>query len=192
MKNTFLASTLIIASLLSSASVFANEAPSWNYVEGSFISIDTGDDLKPTGFGGKYSTTINDSNVFFNVQLASLNDEINNHDVDVVDFQSNIGYKFATSSTTDLFASVGFERMSVEYRGYDTDEDATLASIGGVTTFKGFELKGSFDYIDTDFGSETGFNVTGYYNINNDFSVGVSLSSMDDVDTTMFSFRYAY
>lgn len=192
MKKTILASTIIIASLLSSVSAIASDSPSWNYVEGAYITMDAGDELEPAGLSGKFSTTLMDSNVFLNAKLSSLTDEIYGQDVDVVEFQANVGYKYAISPTTDLFASVGFARMSVEVMNFDEDEDATLLSVGGVTTFKRFEFEGSIDYIDTDFGSETGYTISGHYALNDSISFGASFASIDDTDTTMISLRYAY
>ena len=187
MKKTVLSLSLLALSLATTSAIAA-EAPSWNFVKASYVSMDLGDNFEPTGFGITGTKLIGESNFFVTASLVSLTEDFQGYDVDIATLDGNLGYKYGVTDSTDVFASIGMGRVAVEVAGFKETDNVTLLGLGVRTMLTdSFEVNVALEYASADGESDTGFTLGARYHITETISVELDYASADDVDTTMVS-----
>ncbi len=95
-----------------------------------------------------------------------------------------VGYKRATSSTSDVFATVNYVRAEASASGFGSVDDDGFGISVGVRAMltDSFELNGALGYVDfDDGGDETSVNAGGLYSFTDTFALGFGIDVGDDI-----------
>jgi hypothetical protein len=191
MKKVVLASAL----LLSMSSVQAAESIRWDSASLSYQAVDVvGDKLDGFGFTG---TNLLDENFFVAGSYSSVSYNISPYgsyssevEIDINAFSLGLGYRYAFSSSTDLFGVFSYQGIDVEpsFQGILQDENGYGLQTGVRSLVsENIELGASISYVDIDDESETGFDISVMYHFAKQFSAAVGYGKSDDVDTLSLS-----
>lgn len=167
---------------------------SYNYLQLGYQRIDidvSGISVDGDGFGVGGSFEVGE-NVFIFAGLATADFDFG---VDFNTVDAGIGYRVDVSPNADFFATLGYARAEVDVSGFGSADDSGIgASIGmrGMVSDK-VELFGSLSYVDFGDGGD-GTSVGGgfWYNINNQFAVGVNGDFEDDVSAYGIAGRFYF
>lgn len=182
-------SILLIFLVVFSASVGA-QGLSYDYVQGSYGSIDLDDsviDVDGTGFGISGSMRINENfHVTGEYQTADMD-----FGIDLSLFEAKLGYNTNISKSLDLIAHIGYIRADIDASGLGADDDGFLIG-GGVRAAVSSiaELNGGIDYIDFEDGDgEMRANASFFIGLTEELSVGLRASFWDDVNVYTINLR---
>ncbi|ETX10120.1 hypothetical protein MUS1_04170 [Marinomonas ushuaiensis DSM 15871] len=196
MKKVILTSAL----LLSVSTVYAAEAPRWNFLSGSYGSGES-DDIDYTGLNFSGNKLIND-NVFIAVGFSTLSGDYDysssvNVDVDQSILSVGVGYREGINTTTDLFSSVSFLRASITQSatGYVTQKDSDTGfnvKLGARSMISDeVELMAAIYHTEYESG-RTGVTIGALYNVNSEFSIGADYDKSDDTSSFSLGAYYFY
>jgi opacity protein-like surface antigen len=188
-ENVMARSIVLIFLVVFSASVGA-QGLSYDYVQGSYGSIDLDDsaiDADGTGFGISGSMRLNENfHITGEYQTADMD-----FGVDLSLFEAHLGYNTNISQNLDLIARIGYLRADIDASGIGADDDGFLIG-GGVraAVSSNAELNGGIDYIDFDKGDgEMRANAGFFIGLTEELSVGLRASFWDDVNVYTINLR---
>ncbi len=179
--------------LVTAAFTTSAKAPHWNFVEGSYLSVDVDDsDIEPDGFALSGSYLLSE-NVFVAAGYSSVSDDIFGTEVDWNQGNIGLGYRYGISNTADVFAAVSYEYMEFEANSESVDDSGYGLHVGVRNMLTdNFELVVKVGYVDIGNDSATAYNISGYYHFNNQFAVGLGYSVGEDADTITASARLSF
>lgn len=176
-----LRSIAALTALAFAAPVLA-DGVSYNYIEGGYQRVEFDDafgDVDGDGFGLGGSFAVNDSwHIFANYSTADF-------DFDVELDQLAIGGGFHTpiSDAVDFVANFSYVRLDASANGFSADDDGfgLTAGLRGMAADR-LELAGFIDYVDLDqSGDDTSIRGEAWYSFTENFALGFTLGSGDDV-----------
>jgi len=182
MKKTLLVIASTLALSLSTSSI-ANTSPNWSYVQGGYTDNEVG-----SGFELSASRLLNDK-VFLFGDYSYVSDSEMSIDMNLSQLSLGGGMRYELTTKTDLFAALSYEKVNIEIDGWgqsaDEDENGFGMTVGGRSAFNEYlEAGASLALLTFDGENETKLKVFGQFSITPEFSVGISMSSMEDFDTT--------
>ncbi len=129
--------------------------------------------------GGSYAID-SDFHVFFGYQSASLD-----FGIDATTFDAGFGYSHSLSDQVDFVAGLSYEYVEIDTGGPNADDNGLGFGLGlRFAASDVLELSAGIQLIElNNSGNDTGFSVGALYDINEQFSVGVSGDWTDDVST---------
>lgn len=180
MRKTLLATSLVLAAATAQAAPF-----SYNYVEGGFGEVDTGDALFVKG-----SAAV-DKNLYVLGGLYAVDFD---HGVNGTYLEGGLGYHLPLSKQADLFMSAQLLYGDVDVPGDHTDLGAILRVGARFTPVDKIELEGSLASSSNDMlvNDGLGVDVSGRYYINNQLSVALGLHSDTELDGVSLGMRYNF
>lgn len=201
---------VISLAMLALPSVALAESPNWNKAEASYvdanIDVDTIGDFSFDGFRVGGSAVINKDlvvlkNLFVFADFDSISSDDYNIDSDLESLSAGIGsYKHLTK-TTDLYATVSFERVeaSSSFVSYSESSSEKAAGVGiGLRSMLSpkIEVDAKLDYIAFD-ESVVRVNLSAFYHITSQLSFGLGYEthreSQDlDIDSLSATIRYSF
>tara|TARA_A200000113_G_scaffold39080_1_gene31861 strand:+ start:595 stop:1212 length:618 start_codon:yes stop_codon:yes gene_type:complete len=198
--------TLSVASLFAAVSPALAEningyGPKWDVVEAGYVQADLdADDSSPSGFGAAVLKSLGD-NFYLTGRYRDVSEEekISNIrvDIELSQLSAGIGYKYAITNTTDIFAQVTFENLeataSAQGQSDSNDENGFGAAVGVRSmVVEQLEVSAQIGYIDIDDDSETAFGASAYYYVTDDVALGATYELWDGVDFMGLNLRYAF
>lgn len=198
--------TLSVASLFAAVSPALAEningyGPKWDVVEAGYVQADLdSDDSSPSGFGAAVLKSLGD-NFYLTGRYRDVSEEekISNIrvDIELSQLSAGIGYKYAITNTTDIFAQVTFENLeataSAQGQSDSNDENGFGAAVGVRSmVVEQLEVSAQIGYIDIDDDSETAFGASAYYYVTDDVALGATYELWDGVDFMGLNLRYAF
>ena len=198
--------TLSVASLFAAVSPALAEningyGPKWDVVEAGYVQADLdADDSSPSGFGAAVLKSLGD-NFYLTGRYRDVSEEekISNIrvDIELSQLSAGIGYKYAITNTTDIFAQVTFENLeataSAQGQSDSNDENGFGAAVGVRSmVVEQLEVSAQIGYIDIDDDSETAFGASAYYYVTDDVALGATYELWDDIDFMGLNLRYAF
>ncbi len=192
-------STLALTALFSSSAAFAaDNAPQWNTIQASYLStsIDDSEGIDPTGFGIAFTSLVGE-NVFITGSYNTVGDDVYGMDIDFNTANIGLGYRHELTGSTDLFVKATFESIELEYSGWgesDSEDDTGYALGVGLRSMitPNIEFSGELGYLTYDDESEATVNVSAFYYINTEFSIGATYYMNDYWDETGIAVRYNF
>lgn len=200
MKKTLLTAALA----LPFCSAHAVENLSWTQASVSYVSANISDtyDFSGLAFSG---TKLLDDNVFLSGRFESTSEDIissgTTYTLGLRRVSLGLGYRQATSDSTDVFGKVTYENYTVSasspYSGYtieSSDSTTGYGLEGGIRSLvtPKLELGASISRISLEGESETAINLLGNYHISDVHSIGLATSSFDDTSFTEFKWAYSF
>ncbi|MCK7460518.1 porin family protein [Idiomarina aminovorans] len=202
--------TVIALAMLTLPSAALAESPNWNKVDASYLDTDVGveglGDLSFDGFRVGGSAAINPElvvldNLFIFADFDSISNDDSNADLDVDFLSAGIGsYKHLTE-TTDLYATVSFERVESEISipGLSTSDSDKTWGVGiglrSMLTPK-VEVDAKLDYVAFD-EEVVRVNLSAFYHVTKNVSLGLGYETRRetqnlDVDSLSATVRYSF
>ena len=182
------------AALLLSVSAMA-ETPSYNFVEAGYQSVDLdiggGPDVDGDGWGLGGSFEVGDHMFIF----ASYADTGFDFNVDLSQLQAGLGFKTDLSDNTSFFARAAYVDAEIDTNGFGSfDESGYGLGIGVRSNVSELiELYGEISYVDLGSGADsTGFGGGIYFNITDNFALGVGASTDDDITAYGANVRFYF
>ena len=159
---------------------------SYNYIQGSYeeveLDISGGPDADGDGYGISGSFEVGESfYVFADYTKADFD-----FGVDADELFAGVGYHFGVSDNVDLFTNLSWVRAEVDAPGFGSvDDDGFGVAVGlrgNVSDL--IELVGSVNYTDLGDGGDTTAIAGGvWFNVTDNFALGVEASFDDDLTT---------
>lgn len=175
--------------------------PKWDVVEAGYVQADLdADDSSPSGFGAAVLKSLGD-NFYLTGRYRDVSEEekISNIrvDIELSQLSAGIGYKYAITNTTDIFAQVTFENLeataSAQGQSDSNDENGFGAAVGVRSmVVEQLEVSAQIGYIDIDDDSEAAFGASAYYYVTDDVALGATYELWDGVDFMGLNLRYAF
>ncbi|NMP15176.1 outer membrane beta-barrel protein [Thalassotalea sp. Y01] len=194
MKKLTTIASLVTLSFASFASAAA-ESPNWRFIEGSYVSAEVDDsdiDYEPDGFGIAGSTLIGE-NVILGASYSSVSDDIYGIDVDLMQGEAHLGYRYGATATTDIFGKVSYQYIELEADSESIDDSGYGLHLGVRSMLTpSFELGAEIAHIDIDDETDTILSASAYYHINESFSIGLGYAVADEIDTMSASARLSF
>ncbi|MCP1340161.1 porin family protein [Idiomarina sp. M1R2S28] len=202
MKKTLIA----IALIGTSTSAFA-DSPNWDKIQASYIETDIetpiDEDITMDGYAVAGSLSLSDS-IFVLANFDSVGDESDFGDVDLDSLNAGIGFNHAITESTDVFATVTYEKLelvgSVDDLGSESFDESGYGAGAGIrsmiTDF--FELSVKADYLDIDDENGIRYDASAFFHLTSNLSLGVGYKLYDldeidqDVDTVAATVRYSF
>ena len=198
MKKQLASICILATATLTSISTHAEEAPEWNYVEGSIemLSLDGAGSLDPLGFGLSGSYLVTD-NIFVDGSYNRLSDDAGGVDWDLTTLDLNIGYRYGVTKSTDVYASLGYLSFDVDTRsrfgsggGNDDGYAVKIGTRSRLTDQFEVDLYAYQERFD-DY-SDNKFGLSGHYYLNDEFAIGAAIETDGDNEQTSLSVRYMF
>jgi hypothetical protein len=152
----------------------------YNHVDVSLLSVDAGGNSdSESGIGLRGRFDLQDD--FYAVGFLS--------DVDVTTLiAGGAGWRMPINNKADFFTELALAR--VDFDG-EAENGFILNAGGRMEVMPKLELEASFNYVDI-VDSDTGITFGGTYAINDQFGVGASFSTANDVDTLAVGVRITF
>ena len=185
----------LAATLLFSASVMADKSPNWNYLEFGYLKGDIEDagDIDPDGFGAGLSFEVG-SDFVIQVKRLNISEDVLGFDVEATQTNIGFGYIVPATDTTDFILGASYVDVEACLEGFGCDDDNGYGLDAGVRSMltESFELSATIGYVDISDESDTAFGVGANYYITDNFSLGLTWGSSDDVDTYGLNARFSF
>jgi opacity protein-like surface antigen len=171
------------------------ESPSYNFVSLGYQSVDLdaggGIDVDGDGWalGGSFEIG---ENMFGFVSYADTGFDFN---IDLTQIQAGLGWQTDVSETTNFFARAAYVKAEIDAPGFGSeDESGYGVGIGvrsNVTDL--IELYAEIAYVDLGSGADsTAFGGGIFFNLTEDFALGLGASTDDDVTSFGATARYYF
>lgn len=195
MEKSFKKSIIAAALVCVAGSAQAEQAPRWDFISASYISIDM-EDLEPTGLGVSGSKLLSED-LFAVASYSMASDDYAGVDIDVDTFSLGLGLRHGLSATTDLYGVLSYEKWDVDASAGGFSQSASDDAIGlegGLRSMvaENLELSGFVGAIANSDDSEAVFGVGARYFFNHNLAAGLGYETSDDVDTTSLSLSYFF
>ncbi len=171
-----------VAAVFFSVTAMAEDI-SYNYVVGGYqrIDLDNGFGLDIDGdrfaIGGSFEV----GESWFLFAGYGLSDF--DFGVELDEISAGVGFHTAISPSTDFVAEVGFASADISAAGVSVDDNGYAASVGVRSMLSNeVELAAAVTYADIgDFGSDTSVGGSAWYNLSEQFALGLTANAGDDV-----------
>lgn len=197
--------TIVFASFFSAAVIAlpaTAAAPNWNNIEVSYAKadIDELDNISLKGFSAAGSALIG-NDFFLQGRFTSVSDKVRvfstNTKVDLDWTSVGFGYRYAATSSTDVYATLAYEGLDVKASAlgssFSDDESGYSIAVGARSMLTdNLEAKGSISYMDIGDGSDTAFEIGGSYYFTPQIAAGASYLKAQDLDVLMLTGRYSF
>jgi opacity protein-like surface antigen len=190
MKKVFLLSTMLLLPAMSHAS----EAVRWDSLSFGYETVDSnGDEL--TGFNVSGSKLLSESVFVAGSYSRAENDmSVQGYDFDIEYnvLSLGLGYRYAISQTSDVFASVAYEELELNinssiYDEGDSDDGFSLNTGIRSALSDRLEVGATLQYIKIGDENETGLKLSALYKLTEELSVGVGYKKVDEQETLTLS-----
>jgi len=180
--------------LLLTVPAFA-EAPSYNFVQAGYqtVDLDVGGGTDVDGDGWVLGGSFEFGEDFFG--FASYSDTGFDFGVDLTQLQAGIGWRTGVSDKTDFFARAAYVSVEIDAPGFGSvDESGYGVGIGVRSNITDLiELYGEITYVDLGSGSDnTAIGGGIYFNITDNFALGLGAATDDDVTSFGASARFYF
>ena len=171
------------------------ESPNYSFLGLGYQSVDFdvggGFDVDGDGYGLGGSFEVGEA--FFGFASYAKTDF--DFNVDLTQLQLGIGWHTGLTDTTDFFATASWVDAEIDAPGFGSvDEDGYGLSVGvrsNVTDL--IELYGEIAYVDLGSGSDsTAFGAGIFFNLTNNFALGLGAANDDDVTSYGASARFYF
>ena len=177
-------SRILVAAL---AALFALPAmadrPSFNFVEAGYqeVELDVGFGLDVDGDGFALGGSFEFNEDFFG--FIGYSDIGFDFSVDLTQFRAGIGWQTGMSENTSFFATAGYVEAEVDAPGFNSIDDSGYTLGIGVrgNVSELIELYANISYVDFGDGDSTGFGGGIFFNLTEQFALGLGASTDDDV-----------
>ncbi|WP_289118279.1 outer membrane beta-barrel protein [uncultured Idiomarina sp.] len=201
----------IALAILTLPSAALADSPNWNKVEASYLDTDLGvnnvEDISLDGFRAGGSVAIDQDfvvlkNIFTFADFSSLSEEDNTGSIDLDYLSAGIGSFKSLSDSTDLYATVSFERVelsasSLPMQSISYSENAVGVGLGlrSMVT-PNIETNAKIDYIAFD-EATVRLDISAFYHLTNSLSFGFGYETYKeldyfDIDSIRASVRYSF
>ena len=171
------------------------ESPSFNFIQlgYDYVDLDLGGGLDVDGDGYALAGSFEIGENMFG--FASYSDTGFDFSVDLTQLQLGLGWRTGLTDNTDFFVRAAYVEADIDAPGFGTfDESGYGLGIGVRGNVSDLiELYGEIGYVD--FGSDTGGTAVGagvYYNLSDNFALGLGVSLEDDVTAYGASVRFYF
>ena len=196
MKTRSILTIAILAASISTT-VLA-KSPDWNLIQIGYAKVDIEglDEISPAGFSIGGSKLLGESTLISG-SYSLVTDDYQGLDLDLTQVSLGLGYRYAATSTTDVYGVVSYQYIDLEASSGGNSENVDDNGYGLTVGVRSrvsdhFEVDASVGYIDIDGDGETAFGLGANYYFTQNFAAGVSYAVADDVDTFGISARYAF
>ena len=201
----------IALAILTLPSAALADSPNWNKVEASYLDTDLGvnnvEDISLDGFRAGGSVAIDQDfvvlkNIFTFADFSSVSEEDNTGSIDLDYLSAGIGSFKSLSDSTDLYATVSFERVelsasSLPMQSISYSENAVGVGLGlrSMVT-PNIETNAKIDYIAFD-EATVRLDISAFYHLTNSLSFGLAYETYKeldyaDIDSIRASVRYSF
>lgn len=183
---------LFSAAILSAwAFTAAAATPSFNYVEGGYVStIDSDEDFDGWEIKGSFELS---NDFYLTAGYQILDADYLSTDIDADLFNAGIGYKFAITNSTTLFTELEYLHVKLKADNFGSESDDGYQFGAGVRSMltNNLELKAAAYYQDLD-GSDEFIKVGGAYKFNDALSVYLDVDTDFDNSQMMTGVRFQF
>lgn len=178
---------LLASSAMLAPSIAAAEL-SYNFVQGSYLSVDLDDtNVDADGFGVSGSGLITDQVYVFGGYTTIESDEVAGGTIELDSVTVGLGHRTPLQANTDLNLNAAFVRASVDgtgtFAGSEEDENGFALGIGLRHMFtQQFEGGAGFNYTDVGDDDDTSFNVGILFHVTPVLSLGADYGIGSDAD----------
>ncbi len=171
------------------------ESPSFNFIEAGYQFVDLdlggGDDVDGDGFAVGGSFEIGD-HMFGFVSYADTGFDFG---VDLTQLQAGLGWRTGLTDNTDFFARAAYVDAEISASGFESLSESGYGIGIGVRSNVSdlIELYGEVAYVDLGSGADsTAIGGGIYFNLTDNFALGVGASVDDDVTSYGASARFYF
>jgi len=183
--------TTIVLAVLFLNSAFSNESSHWNYLEVSRIILqsDTSGE-NPEGFGIDSKYTLNEM-VYLTAAYQQYGTSSNDIDRILVGF----GAKYTVNENVTPFAQFTYVDIESSTSSLSVGINYWIIGLGVAGEFEKISYKAGLNrYVESSLNAadDTGFFIEAYYSINNEFSAGLEVESIDNKELYNIAIRYHF